>query len=104
MFRTTLFALASLVGLSLPAVADAHPFFDGLFGRPRPLPPIHRPIHPGFYPPVVVRPAVVHYRVLYRDCFCQHWTCFGVYCDPCEANLIAQRLRCQGFIVRVVTC
>lgn len=101
MIRTTLIGLATLAGLSLPAVADAHPFWDGLFGRPR-HPALFPPIGPR--PPVGIAPIVVHYRVLYRDCFCQHWTCYGVYCDPYQANLIAQHLRCQGFIVRVVRC
>ncbi|MCS6976394.1 MAG: hypothetical protein NZM31_05210 [Gemmatales bacterium] len=103
MFRTTLVALVTLAGLSLPAVADANPFWDGIFGG-------HRHHHHGFFPPIgprppgLIAPRVVHYRVLYRDCFCSTWSCYGVYCDPWQANLIAQQLRCQGFIVRVVPC
>ena len=44
-----------------------------------------------------------HYKVLYRDCYCGSWSCYGTFHSHYEADQIACSLRYQGYEARVAS-
>lgn len=87
MVRLIILCLAAVVGLTAASPAEARPFWEKL-----PFCKRHQPI----------QQPCVQYKVLYRDCGCQSWQCFGTFANPFRADEAAWSLRYRGFEARVI--
>jgi hypothetical protein len=85
MVRAIVLGLSALAGLALASTAEAKPFWQRAHG-----------FQLGHH-------HHCQFKVLYRDCHCQSWSCYGTYHDSCCAERVACGLRHQGLEARVVS-